>query len=471
MTSELLEIQNNSGSTEFLRSLNLLDLHESAREQRKLHPTSSSVSVRPGAGNLPPRSTEQNSDVLDFSVPTFSGELCRVEDADAAVARPVNRYEAEITQQVAELDSESAFTAFTKNALVRDADKYPPTRNEALGTTTYTIEQYGMSDRDLLPGRNEAAHYKRLVTITVPDAADSLDDCRFEYQDRQQIEEKEFNDLVSRAKMRQVETSFAEAGDAKLSRPEDISFYTHGIRTAAVSSDFQALTLQLTQGLSVINVDWKSTPRSEEKVGLCEAYNAERKGAAESYGRFEKALDAAIGHIGAEHTNMIAFSHGSMFDTRYLHHRKASGAPRLNQVIFSHADVPIATMPQPDADGKVDPANQLYSQTARNTFVIGSVADLAMSGAAYNDCEPSKSDKWVEQLKDKQREMAKHARIGDGGRVSRRLVEASGGTYVAEIIPPDKKDPTCHFVNMNVVSTLVHRGKLEKVAQRVSAGN
>lgn len=466
MAGEILEIQNNSGQTGFLQSVNLLSIYESTREHGSPKTNLVSFDIRPGGGD-----GAAAGDVLDFSTSPFSAERCLVEGSESTVVKPVNKYEADIRAQVEDLDSESVFTAQTRNALNRDADKYPPSCNESERTTTYTIEQYGISDRDLRPGQGSADHYKRLVTITVPDDADSLNDCRFEYQDRQKIDEREFNDLVSRAKTRQMELSFEAAGEEKLPRPEGISFYTHGIRTSGVSSDFQALTLQLTNGMSVINVDWKSTPRSEERVGLCEAYNAERSGAAESYGRFVKALDAAINHIGAEHSSMIAFSHGAMFDTKYLNHRRTSGAQPLNQVIFSHPDVPIATMPQPGADGKVDPAHQLYSQAAKSTFVIGSVADLAMSGAAYNDCEPSKSDKWVEQLQDKQRQMAKHARLGDGGRVSRNLVEGSGGTYVTEVIPEDKKDATFHFINMNVISALVNRGKLEKAGERVSAGN
>ena len=466
MAGEILEVQNNAGQTGFLQSLNLLSVHESTSERGspKTYPVSHDVRSRGGDRAV-------TGDVLDFSTSPFPAERCLVEGAESTAVKPVNKYEADIKAQVEDLDSESVFTHQTKNALSRDADKYPPARNEFERTTTYTLEQYGFSDRDLRTGQDSAEHYKRLVAITVPDDADSLNDLKFVYQDRQKIEEREFNDLVSRAKTRQVELSFEAAGEEKLPRPEGISFYTHGIRTSGVSSDFQALTLQLTNGMSVINVDWKSTPRSEEKVGLCEAYNAERNGAAESYGRFEKALDAAIAHVGAENTGMIAFSHGAMFDTKYLNHRRSTGAQQLNQVIFSHPDVPIATMPKPGADGKVDPAQQMYSQAARSTFVIGSVADLAMSGAAYNDCEPSKSDKWVEQLQDKQRQMAKHARLGDGGRVSRNLVEASGGTYVTEVIPEDKKDATFHFINMNVISALANRGTLEKVGEKVSAGN
>ncbi len=90
-------------------------------------------------------------------------------------------------------------------------------------------------------------------------------------------------------------------------RIEDIAFFTHGIRTAAVSSDFYSLALQLTNGHSVINVDWQSTPPSEEKVSLSQAYDNERRGAAQSYPKFEKALDDVINVVGPDRTIMIAF--------------------------------------------------------------------------------------------------------------------------------------------------------------------
>jgi len=467
MADNQFEVGENRGSNGFFQSLNLLSIHEQSRQITKPGEGSTtaftSTSVRPTGDAV--------ADVLDFSVPIMQDESCLVVDSEPDSFKPANRYEAAVSAQVENLDSESEFTAFTRNALGRDADRFPPVRNEREGTTTYTIEQFGLTDRDLEAGENTAEHYKRLVSITVPDAADSLDDCKFEYQDRQEIREEEFNDLISRSRVRQVGLSFTGPGQSRLPNSDDISFYTHGIRTAAVSSDFQALALQLTSGHSVVNVDWKSTPPSEEKLGLCDAYNAERNGAAESYHRFEPALDAAINLIGAENTNMIAFSHGAMFDTRYLQHRKASGAHQLNQVIFSHPDVPISTMPQPGPDGKVAVADQLYANVARDTFVIGSPVDLAMTGAAYNDCPPSQSEGWVEQLREKQREMAKHARIGNGGKVSRDLVEGSGGKYIMETIPTDKKDATNHFINMSVINGLVNRNGLERISVTATASN
>ncbi len=440
------------------------DLHPSAlRVEEHSNSDNSKPGIKSNFAGLPEPRTDNH--IIDFTPAVYPAEKqARLAKPDV-VAPPTNRYEKAVTEQVAGLDGEAKFSPYTADALKRDADKYPPTRNEKDGTTTYTIEQFGLTDRDLAKEQSTAGHYKRLVAITVPDQAESLKDCKFAYQDRQNIDQKEFNTLVDRAQKRQCDLSAAtdakhESADlpstAKLARPKDMAFYTHGIRTGAESADFQALALQLTHGHSVINVDWKSTQASEEKIGVSEAYEINRKGAAQSYGKFEKTLDDTISHIGAEHTDMIAFSHGAMFDTKYLQHRKDAHAPRLNEVIFTHPDVPIAVMQQPDKDGKFDERNRLYTCVSKNTHVIGSTADLAMMGAAYNDCVPSKSDSWSEQFQEKSRQMAIHARIGDGGNISRTLVAGSGGTYVMETIPADKKDPYKHFINMYGISKLLN---------------
>jgi hypothetical protein len=464
--------------------LNFLDIHKQEQPSprvKEVFPDLDPAATRPGEhsnsdnsktgiksnfAGLPRPRTDNH--IIDFTPPVYPAEKQAQLAKPDVLAQPINKYEKSVTEQVKGLDGEAKFSPYTADALKRDADKFPPKRNEKDGTTTYTIEQFGLTDRDLAKDQNTAGHYKRLVTITVPDQAESLKDCKFEYQDRQNIDQREFNALVDRAQKRQYDLSAAtdakqEAASlvnipstVKLPRPKDMAFYTHGIRTGAEGADFQALALQLTHGHSVINVDWKSTQASEEKIGVSEAYEINRKGAAQSYGKFEKTLDDTISHIGAEHTDMIAFSHGAMFDTKYLWHSKDAHAPRLNEVIFTHPDVPIAVMPQPDKDGKFDERNRLYTCVSKNTHVIGSTADLAMTGAAYNDCVPSTSESWAEQFQEKRRQMAIHARIGDGGNISRTLVAGSGGSYVMETIPVDKKDPYMHFINMNGISKLLN---------------
>ncbi len=215
-------------------------------------------------------------------------------------------------------------------------------------------------------------------------------------------------------------------------------------------------------GHSVINVDWQSTPPSEEKVGLSEAYDNERRGAVQSYPKFEKALDDAINVVGADRTIMIAFSHGAMFDTNYLQHRKNSKSALVGQVIFSHPDVKASTLPQPDKDGKIDEANRFYSCVSKDTRIIGSPKDLALMVATAKECEPSKSEDAIERARHHSRQMEIHARLGSGAPICRTLVAGCGGTYVMETIPKDKRDFSKHFINMNGIAELINGTNGEK---------
>lgn len=413
---------------------------------------------------------------LDFSVPVFPLEKRPVGEAVAVSvkakaeleARPANKYEKIVIDQLNEMNDEAKFSIHTKDALLRDADKFPPVRNEAERTTVYQMELFGFSDRDLPAGAAAAQPYKRLVTVTVPDGAGSLKDCRFEFQDRQNIEQKELNALISRAQERQSDIADSSATENKLPRPNDIAFFTHGIRTAGVSSDLYALSLQLTNGHSVVNVDWKSVPPTEETgLDMERKYNDERKRAAESYPRFEKLIDETIKHAGADQTTIIAFSHGAMFNTRYLQHRKSAGAEQLHHVIFSHPDVPCRSLPQLGADGKVPAENRLFACVAKQTHVIGSPADMAMTGAAKND-EPRVEGQWKLTHYLKGTDEA-YARIGNGAQISRNLVEGSGGTYVMETQKGEKKDLMCHFINMESIGELMNGTAKLKVAAGMGA--
>ncbi|HEY9730825.1 MAG TPA: hypothetical protein V6C89_02870 [Drouetiella sp.] len=428
--------------------------------------------------NLPgTREKEENQRTLDLSAPIYPKEKSTLNntgekgsstssDNGSAVpnekSKPPSRYQTAIQEQVSQLASEAAFTPFTNAALNRDADRFPPVRNEKDGTTTYTIEQIGITDRTLGAGDENANHFKRLANITVPDNATSLKDCTFAFGDRQTIDVKEFDALVDHSQKRQSELSARATPEAKLTAAKDMSFYTHGIRTGAEDADFMALALQLTNGHSVINVDWKSMAAREEKCSVQAAYDINRRGAAESYPKFEKVLDQAIDHIGAEHTDMIAFSHGAMFDTRYLQHRKETHAPMLDEVVLAHPDVKCSAMKPADANGQVADKDQLYSKVSRRAYVIGSTSDLAMSGAAWNDCESApKNASWSETYTHHQKQMEINARLGNGAPASRRIVTGHGGTYISETTPEDKKDPCNHFVNMSRINALINQRNLD----------
>ncbi len=137
MAIEQAEVSNPPAQQKgFLQSLNFLRISEAAPSSTK-----TDVSItRPEISNRVRHAGDKSSsEVLDFSAPVYPAEKAK------------NKYEAAITEQISGLDSEAAFTSFTKDALKRDADRFPPVRN-ANGSTTYTIEQFGLSDRDLKEG-------------------------------------------------------------------------------------------------------------------------------------------------------------------------------------------------------------------------------------------------------------------------------------------------------------------------------
>lgn len=443
------------GTLNFL-SIRAASLETSGRKSTTFTSLDLSAPIYPSENK--PESKPETKPETRLEPKTDTTRLNRARTTLDAGEHPKSRYDIAVTEQLSQLGSEAAFTPFTQAALNRDADRFPPVRNAQDATTTYTIEQIGITDRDLAPGATNAQHFKRLVNVTVPDTATSLKECKFEYKDRQTVDAREFDALVDHAQKRQSDLSDKSAVNAKLTDPKDISFYTHGIRTGAEDADFMALALQLTNGHSVINVDWKSTAVRDETYGLQAAYEINRRGAAESYPKFEKVLDQAISHIGADQTDMIAFSHGAMFDTKYLQHRKETNATLIDEVILAHPDVKCSAMPPIDATGKVADADRLYASVARHAYVIGATTDLAMSGAAWNDSESapkgsSLKEKWAFQNK----QLEIHARLGNGGEISRRLVAGHGGTYVMETTPQDKKDSLNHFVNMAKINSLMNK--------------
>ncbi|CAN5270307.1 hypothetical protein BH10CYA1_BH10CYA1_36670 [soil metagenome] len=445
--------------------LNFLSIQE--HEHSATLSTAPEANAKSNFAGLP--EVKQGNRTLDLNTPLYPGDK-PVTTSDVALP-PANKYEKAVTGLVQDLSTEAAFTPYTKAALNRDADRFPPVRNEKDGTTTYTIEQIGLTDRDLKPGDSSADHFKRLVNITVSDTATSLKECKFEFKDRQTIDVKEFDALVDHSQKRQSDLSAMSKPDGQLVGPKDMSFYTHGIRTGAEDADFTALALQLTNGHSVINVDWKSTAVPDETYSLTKAYEINKKGAAESYPKFEGELDRAISHIGAANTDMIAFSHGAMFDTKYLQHRQETHAPLLDEIVFSHPDVKCSVMKPIDSAGKLAEADRFYSSIARKAFVIGGTNDLAMTGAAWNDCESApKGTSWLENHN---QQMPIHARLGNGGEISRTLVAGHGGTYVTEPIVKDKDKASNHFVNMGKINELLNeanKNEATKIANLVRPG-
>ncbi|MBS1955107.1 MAG: hypothetical protein JST89_13045 [Cyanobacteria bacterium SZAS-4] len=442
--------------------LNLLSVRGTHEHSKQEHSSGATVPKAPDAeiksnfAGLPEVSSKTRT--LDLNTPLYPNEK-RPNSGNDSTLLPANKYEKIVSESVKDLSTEANFTAYTQAALQRDTDRFPAVRNEKDQTTTYTIEQIGLTDRNLKPEDKNAEHFKRLVNITVPDGATSLKDCKFDYKDRQIIDVKEFDALVDHAQKRQSDLSARAPEDAHLVGPKDMSFYTHGIRTGAEEADFTALALQLTNGHSVINVDWKSTAIPEETYGLTKAYELNTKGAAESYPKFEKQLDLAINHIGADRTDMIAFSHGAAFDSKYLQHRRDTNAPKLDEIVFSHPDVKCSTMKPVDSSGQLAEADRFYSSIAKSAFVIGGTNDLAMTGAAWNECESApKGTSWLENHN---KQMALHARLGNGGEISRTLVAGHGGTYVTEPIIKEKAKNSNHFVNMVGISSLLNNpGKI-----------
>lgn len=459
----------------YQQELNFLSICESAKGNVTAAKGSVETSGRAGETTLAKSQAEPElvCDELDFSVPVFPCEArptCEKSAKPSADVKdkPTNKYEETVNHQLSLMNDEAKFSIHTNDALLRDADKFPPLRNESDKTTIYQMELFGFSDRDIPEGANAAQPYKRLVTVTVPDNAGSLKDCKFEFQDRQNIDQQELNELVSRAQARQSELAATTDTENKLPRPNDVAFFTHGIRTAAVSSDLYALSLQLTNGHSVVNVDWKSVPPSEETtLDMEQKYNDERKRAAESYPRFEKLIDETIKHAGADQTTIIAFSHGAMFNTKYLQHRKETNSEQLNHVIFSHPDVPCRSLPQPGPDGKIPSENRIFACVAKQTHVIGSTKDMAMTGAAKND-EPRVEGQWTLTHYLKGTDEA-YARIGNGAKISRNLVEGSGGTYVIETQKGEKRDLMCHFINMESIGELMNGTPKSRVAAGMTA--
>jgi len=179
MALEQFDLQDYGQNSSYLQSLNFLNIHESTPPSVRSGVATANAAVNPDVG--------MQAQVIDFSAPLYPTEAAPFDDPEQAakpveknepaqIARPINKYEATVTEQVVGLDSEAQFTTFTKDALNRDAGRFPPVRNEKDGTTIYTIEQFGLTDRELSNGRNSAEPYKRLVTITVPDKAGSLKD-------------------------------------------------------------------------------------------------------------------------------------------------------------------------------------------------------------------------------------------------------------------------------------------------------
>ena len=324
---------------------------------------------------------------------------------------------------------EAPFGEITQKALMRNADQFPPVKNPD-GSMSYTLLQIGMTDRESPDGVN---YFCRKVDVTVPAGAPSLGDCQFTFNDREMINEEKYNQLLEKEK----------------AWSKDISFFTHGVSTDARNADKQALKLELSNGLPTVNIDWTANPAKNEKdpaqsLGqyLKDTVAAKR---ANDNAIFTGAIDKTIEKIGAENTSMIGFSHGGMFDTRYLKHRVSNHLPELDTVILTHPDLPIGS-------GELwnNSKPRVIGEAAEHSFVIGSRRDWALRmGMIVSHLpfgHPAHDSGNLEQ------------RLGNYSFASRMFINLAGAKAVKEVNQEDLG--THHFLNYAGINQLLKDGEL-----------
>lgn len=311
----------------------------------------------------------------------------------------------------------------TQKALMKDADLFPPVRN-ADGTTTYSVMQIGMTDRQSPDGAIN--RFSRRVDITVPPGAPSLSQCECVFNPRENIDEGKYNELLERSK--------------KFS--PDITLFTHGVSADAHSADQQALKMQLSTGRPVINVDWDANPAANgmDPVQGLVAYKKDTAAAlrANNNPAFVSALDKTIENIGADNASMIGFSHGGMFDTRYLKHRVETNMPDLDTVILTHPDVPLGA-----SELWYNHKPRVLGDSADHTYVIGSRKDLAL-----------KMGSLVDHLTEKG--LKPENRLGNYGFLTRLFLKAAGAESIKEKTTGSLG--TQHFLNYAGLNELLRAG-------------
>jgi hypothetical protein len=330
-----------------------------------------------------------------------------------------------ITLQDPELNS--PIDSRTLHALMKDAGEHPPVHNPD-GSTTYTIVQAGLTDR---PGKREGVdYYSRAVNVTVPKDNSSLNDCKFIFNPREIVTKDQYEKLIENDK----------------TANENIEFFAHGVSTSDVSSDRQALMLQLSNGRPTVNLDWNANPiGGKNPKDSLNGYDQDTISAkrANDNMQFASAIDDTIKQIGAEHTSLIGFSHGGFFDTRYLDHRVAAGLPQLDTVILTHPDVPVGA-PELRVSGKAE----LLKDSAKHSYVIGGTSDLAMKMAVVASyLSPGTPTYENGNLED---------RLGNNSDATRHLISAEGAIPITEY---DRENLTTeHFLNCAGIRSILDGG-------------
>jgi hypothetical protein len=318
--------------------------------------------------------------------------------------------------------SESLVSDLTHRALMKDADLYPPVQN-ADGSTTYSINQVGITDRNSAAGAN---FYSRKVDITVPAGTPTLDQCSFKFGDRQIITEAEYDELLKKD----------TAGD------REVDLYTHGVSCTDSSADRQALMLELSNGRPTVNIDWTANPPEDMnpfKALIQYLRDTAAAKRANNNKTFVSAIDRTIEHIGAEHTGMIGFSHGAMFDTRYLKYRAQNHLPKLDTVILTHPDVPISA-----SELFIGRKPEVLRDSASHSYVIGSQNDLSLKMGEIVGYLPGGTTFQNGKTEE---------RLGSYSWQSRAMIAAEGADAIKERDEP--KIGTHHFLNLAGIAQLL----------------
>lgn len=313
-------------------------------------------------------------------------------------------------------------TPASQQMLSRDADLFKPVQNKD-GSTTYSLLQIGMTDRDCPDGVH---YYKRKVDVTLPAGAKNIKEEYIKVNDRQPVSQDEFKNLLKREQ----------------SQNSKIDLYTHGVFTPDDSADKQALELALSSGRPTIAIDWTADPGQQgNPLAMADQYLTDTDAAkrATNNREFMAAIDNTIQQIAPENTGMIGFSHGCMFDTRYFNHRVNKHLPPLDVVILNHPDVPIGA-----SELLVNNKPDTLRDAAKHSFVIGGQKDNLLKIADFLGYLPigaTFEDGRVEE------------RLGTDSARARQMIEAEGATPISE--DDDKNVSSHHWLNFVGINELL----------------
>lgn len=338
----------------------------------------------------------------------------------AGIASPGESSEVKMDELAQSIDDR------THKALMKDADLYPPVQNSD-GSTTYTVVLAGMTDR---AGRNNSIdYYRRNVNITVPKDHQDLKDCKYNFGAREIINKEGYDKLL----------------DRDMAANPEMAVYAHGTSTEAKKSDNEALVVQLSTGRPTINLDWDAKQWSMFPTIMPAEYAQDSiaaKNANDNKG-FEQAIDETIQKVGADHASMIGYSHGTLFETRYMAHRVGSKMAPLENIVFTHPDVPLGA-PELQVNGKPE----LFKDAARHSYVIGGKLDLNLKAAVPLSLPFTP----VFELGDEER-------LGDDSDKSRSLIVEEGA------VPISERDRTTfsteHFLNFAGINQVLEEADMQ----------